>query len=318
MKHPRISNININFDSLGWALQRDPREFDDPTFFTVADRFLDLADRYDFRYTIFLIGKDLENPAVAKVVKEWQDRGHEIGNHSYHHKPGFGALSYDETRAEVMASHAAITSACKKDPVGFIAPGWAISKNLIRILIENHYRYDTSLFPSWFMYIAQAKFVWNFRNDARKYEILKRSDYAANLLGSSRPFFTDGNSLYSSQDHGRLLILPLPATRFLKIPCWHTMKFLLPSPVYSHALDRTLDREYFYYLVHPTDLMDLNDVPPEYREKAKVLERMEVPLSVKSGMMEKTISAIVKRSSRMMTLSEISDRIFSGREGRKG
>jgi hypothetical protein len=317
MKHQPISNININFDSLGWALQTDPREFDDPTFFTVADRFLKLADRYDFKYTIFLIGKDLENPAVAKMVKEWQDQGHEIGNHSHHHRPGFGGLSYEDTRAEVMACHAAIKSACKKDPVGFIAPGWAISKNLIRVLIENHYRYDTSLFPSWFMYIAQARFVWNFKNDARKFEILKRSDYMANLRGSSRPFFTDGDSLYASRDHGRLLVLPLPVTRYLKIPCWHTMKFVLPPGMYAHALDHTLDSEYFYYLVHPTDLMDLKDVPPRYREKAQVLERIRVPLGVKSGMMEKTLSTIRKRSSRMMTLSEISDRIFLQREGRK-
>jgi peptidoglycan/xylan/chitin deacetylase (PgdA/CDA1 family) len=315
MKHELISNININFDSLGWALQLNPREFDDPTFFTIADRFLKLADKYDFKYTIFVIGKDLENPAVAKIVKEWQNLGHEIGNHSYNHKTNFGSLSYDAINYEVMKSHLLIKSACKKDPKGFIAPGWATSRNLIRILIENQYKYDTSLFPSWFMYLAQLKFLWNFKNDKRRFEIFKRSDYSANLFGDSIPFYTDGNSLYYSENYGRLLILPLPVSKYLKIPCWHTMKFILPSRVFNRSLHYFLKSNYFYYLVHPTDLMDLNDVPKLYKEKVQVLERIKVPLHVKNNMMEKVLSKIKKQSSRMVTLSEISDDIYQNRQG---
>jgi peptidoglycan/xylan/chitin deacetylase (PgdA/CDA1 family) len=311
MKRECISNININFDSLGWALQTNPREFDDPTFFTIADRFLELAEKFDFKYTIFVIGKDLENPAIAKVVRDWQNQGHEIGNHSYNHKPNFGSLSFEETSREVMDAHAIIKSACKKDPTGFIAPGWAISKNLIKILIQNNYRYDTSLFPSWFMYIAQLKFLWNFKNDKRRFEIFKRTDYIANMLGNSQPFFTDGNSLYYSEESGRLLILPLPVTHFTKIPCWHTMKFILPSSMYEYSLNHSLESKYFYYLVHPTDLMDLHDVPEQYRKKVQILERINVPVKTKTDMMEKALLKIKKQSSRMVTLSEMSEEFYS-------
>jgi peptidoglycan/xylan/chitin deacetylase (PgdA/CDA1 family) len=314
MKQELISNININFDSLGWALQTNPREFDDPTFFSIADRFLKFSEKYDFKYTIFVIGKDLENPAVAKVVKEWQDQGHEIGNHTYNHKPDFGSLSYEETAREVIESHDIIRSACKQDPKGFIAPGWAISKNLIKILIEKNYLYDTSLFPSWFMYIAQMKFLWNFKWDKRRFEIFKRTDYTANLLGNSQPFFSDGNALYYSEDPGRLLILPLPVTKKVKIPCWHTMNFILPSFMYDYSLNRSLKSKYFYYLVHPTDLMDLNDVPEIYRKKVQVLERINVPLTKKIDMMEKALLKIKKHSSRMVTLAEMSGEIYGNRQ----
>jgi peptidoglycan/xylan/chitin deacetylase (PgdA/CDA1 family) len=309
MKRDLVSNIDINFDSLGWALQTNPREFEDPTFFSIADRFLKLSEKYDFKYTIFVIGKDLENPAVAKAVREWQDLGHEIGNHTYNHKPDFGSLSYEETAQEVVSSHEIIRSACKKDPRGFIAPGWAISKNLIKILIEKNYLYDTSLFPSWFMYMAQMKFLWNFKWDKRRFDIFRRTDYAANLLGNSRPFFSDGNALYQSEKAGRLLILPLPVTKLSKIPCWHTMKFMLPSPMYDYSLNRALQSDYFYYLIHPTDLMDLTDVPTHYQKKVQILERINVPLNKKMEMLEKTIQKIKKHSSRMVTLSEMSSEI---------
>jgi peptidoglycan/xylan/chitin deacetylase (PgdA/CDA1 family) len=309
----KISNININFDSLGWALQTN-NDFEDPTFFLVADRFMELADKHDFKYTIFVIGKDLENPAVRKVVKEWYNLGHEIGNHSYYHRPDFGSLSYLELEADIWRSHNLIKKACQKDPVGFIAPGWATSKTLTKVLIEKGYKYDTSLFPSWFMYLAEAKFLWNFKNDERRFDLFRREDYIANLLGTSKPFFTNGESLYKNYENGRLLILPLPTTKYMKIPCWHTMKFMMPERLFTYSMNNTLRSEFFYYLIHPTDLMDLNDVPKEYQNKVKVLERIDVPYRKKLELMEKSILKIKKHSASMKTLSEISDKIIRGRK----
>jgi peptidoglycan/xylan/chitin deacetylase (PgdA/CDA1 family) len=313
MKHKLISNININFDSLGWALQTNPKEFDDPTFFSIPDRFFKLSEKYDFKYTIFVIGRDLENPAVSSIVKEWQDMGHEIGNHSYNHKPSFGSLSYEKTENEIVKSHNIIKSACKQDPRGFIAPGWATSKNMLKILINNNYLYDTSLFPSWFMYITQLKLSWNFKNDKRVIDNLKRTDYMANLIGSTEPFFSDGESLYKASNPGNILILPLPATKNTRIPCWHTMKFVLPS-VHNYSLSQTLKSNYFYYLIHPMDLMDLKDIPEKYHKKAQVVERINIPLSKKIDALESAIIKIKNHSSKMATLSEIAENIYSERK----
>ena len=75
--------ININFDSLGWFFSASPKNFLDFTFFHIADRFFELSNKYGFNYTIFVIGRDLENSAIAERVKEWSRQGHEIGNHTY-------------------------------------------------------------------------------------------------------------------------------------------------------------------------------------------------------------------------------------------
>ena len=59
-----------------------PKSYRDPSFFEVADRFLLLAEKYSFKLTIFVIGRDLENPLNQEAVKKWAAMGHEIGNHS--------------------------------------------------------------------------------------------------------------------------------------------------------------------------------------------------------------------------------------------
>jgi hypothetical protein len=87
------------------------------------------------------------------------------------------------------------------------------------------------------------------------------------------------------------------------------MKFMLPSPMYDYSLNRALQSDYFYYLIHPTDLMDLTDVPTHYQKKVQILERINVPLNKKMEMLEKTIQKIKKHSSRMVTLSEMSSEI---------
>ena len=58
--------IDINFDSLNENLGF-PKGFKDPSFFKVFDRFLELSNKYNFKYSLYFIGKDLENPEIAVV-----------------------------------------------------------------------------------------------------------------------------------------------------------------------------------------------------------------------------------------------------------
>lgn len=305
---PDKSCININFDSLGWSLSAYGNGFTDPSFFHIADRFFELSDKYGFKYTIFIIGKDLENPQVAARVREWSDAGHEIGNHSYSHRQDIGCLSYGELEAEVMRSHELIAKACGKEPKGFIAPAWAASAELADILLKNGYLYDTSIFPSYFMWLCSAKVWWNFRNDERKGAVLRRKDRLANLFASRKPYFLNGKSLIRKSGSG-LLIIPLPVTAFLRIPCWHTMSFFLPKPFFDFVLDGCLSQKYFYYLMHPADLFDRQDIAPEYRD-IQNLERLDIPLSRKARMAEERIEAIARRSSGIVTLRQIADEII--------
>ena len=251
MSNSSIS-ININFDSMGWALGY-PSDYEDKTFTTIGDRFMRLAEKYNFKYTIFVIGKDLENGRNAEAVCEWSRRGHEIGNHSYHHQLDFGTLNEKETYREVEKTHELIFKACGKEPKGFIAPNWASSKYLTKVLIDLDYVYDTSHFPSWLLYLLVLKNFLNHLGSDRIFSTIRGQDYLIPLIGHRQIF----EARYKDK---MIKVLPLPTNRF-RIACWHTFGFYcgwkLQEIIIKSSINTT---KAFYYLMHPADLIGAEDV----------------------------------------------------------
>ncbi len=148
--------ININFDSLGEAYGF-PMDYDDPTFGKVMDRFLSISEKWNFKYSIYVIGKDIEKAANRKALRDWSEMGHEIGNHSWSHPENLGVLPEKEIFEEVNKAHQIIGDSIGHEPKGFIAPAWCTSKSLTRVLMNLSYEYDTSTWPSLLMYPAVAK-----------------------------------------------------------------------------------------------------------------------------------------------------------------
>ena len=284
------ASINLNFDSLGWSAGLDPTRHRDPSYFEIADRFLRYANELDFRYTIFVIGRDLENPEVAARVREWSEAGHEIANHSYHHHPNLGSLPREAIEDEVLRSHELIERVTGKEPRGFIAPGWSTSATLLEVLSEHRYLYDTSTFPSYFMWLVLAKLWWNFRKDGRRLRFLERRDKLANLLAPVRPHRVAPGSLIRRSPDG-LLVLPLPTTPLLRIPSWHTTAFVFPPWLRDHALSRCLRERYYYHLTHPADLLDGADVE-RTGWTVRNLERLEVPLDRKEALFASAVGRV--------------------------
>ena len=64
----KYTAINLNFDSLGEAYGF-PYGYKDPTFFEVSERFLKVAEKYKFKYSIYVIGKDLEKSNSFRKLK---------------------------------------------------------------------------------------------------------------------------------------------------------------------------------------------------------------------------------------------------------
>ena len=84
----KIACISLNLDSIGHAVGKSPLE-NDPTFNVVFKRIESIVDKYNIKISIFVIGKDLENKKNLNYVKEWFNKGHEIGNHTYTHPINF-------------------------------------------------------------------------------------------------------------------------------------------------------------------------------------------------------------------------------------
>jgi peptidoglycan-N-acetylglucosamine deacetylase len=56
----------------------------------ITDRVLDILDRVGILSTFFIIGRKLDDPAAASLMKEAHTAGHWIGNHTLTHSIAFG------------------------------------------------------------------------------------------------------------------------------------------------------------------------------------------------------------------------------------
>lgn len=303
--------LNINFDSLFSPLSIDHRKFLDPSYFQIADRFMEEADRGDFRYTIFVIGRDLENSSVFSRVREWAQAGHEISNHSWSHHPNLGALPRSRIEEEVLRSHEIITRCTLREPRGFASPGWSTSSELVEILSRTGYLYDTSIFPSPVIVLALLKLQLNARRhgdfDASWF---RRRDKKAAFLAPQQPYFIRPDSLVAAHPDG-LLELPLPTT-VLRLPCWHTLSFY--SLIGERGIRRLIRRaarasSVFYYLMHPADLADPGrdlDAALVHRHANELatFERLGVPLGRKLRLFREAMEE-VRRVGAIVTLEEI-------------
>ena len=234
----KYAAININFDSLGEAYDF-PSDYKDPSFGKIAKMFMKIAEKHNFKYSIYVIGKDLEKQENRCKVREWAKCGHEIGNHSWSHPLNLGALPKSQQYEEVKRAHDIISETIGKEPKGFIAPGWSTSIKLLKILINLGYDYDTSNFPSILMYPSLFKMLYNNIGDGRFYSIINRKD----LL---YPIFATRKSHVNKWNSKDIVSMPLPTNKF-RIACWHTGAFVFGWNLHKKILKSCLNEiQYFY------------------------------------------------------------------------
>ena len=89
----------------------------DPVF---TPRILDILAEFNARATFFVIGKRAEqHPAVVRAIA---DAGHEVGNHTYRHRPLWLLPPY-QTREEIDRGAQALTAILGQPP-GYFRPPW--------------------------------------------------------------------------------------------------------------------------------------------------------------------------------------------------
>lgn len=296
-------SININFDSLNENLGF-PINYKDPSFYKGFDRFLNFSEKYNFKYSIYIIGKDLENEYLRCKVNEWSLMGHEIGNHSYTHKMNIGALNKNEIEFEILKAHELILNATGKEPKGFICPGWSTSNNIINTLIDNNYLYDTSIFPSPLIYPAVIKNALNhLKRKDKLIEIINRKDYLFPLTKPNEPFFSSRNYVRTNFENSKIVVHPLPTLNKFTTSFWHTILFVFNKEKGLKNLEKYLKNyKYYYHLMHPADLLDTKDIDID---KAHSIERMNVGLDDKLAVFESVFERINDSKRKIITMEDL-------------
>lgn len=304
----KLFSINLNFDSLGEAYGW-PRDFlDDAAFTRGVDRIMKIGEKFDIPITFFLVGKDLENKKNYEIIRRISDNDNiEIANHSYNHLFNFGSRSEQVIHDEIYKSHDLIFKCTGKEAKGFISPTWSVSKNVIKNLIKLNYTYDTSFFKSIYLYPAVLKIALSHiaKGKLKKaFQILNRRDYLIPFKYDYEPFFINSKmKKVSNIEKESILEMPMPIISNLNPPIWHTAGYVFGWEYVQRKLKKILEKNKpFFYLIHPADFLDQNDLDDNY---TLALERMDTNYKSKIENLENMLKFIVSQGYKGVKLIDI-------------
>lgn len=112
-------------------------------------RLLDLCARHDVKGTFFTLGWVAER--WPGLVRDIQAAGHELGTHGQDHRR-VTKMTPAEFREDVRRSKKTIEDITGEAVIGYRAPNYSIVRETfwaIDILMEEGFRYDSSIFPIW-------------------------------------------------------------------------------------------------------------------------------------------------------------------------
>jgi peptidoglycan/xylan/chitin deacetylase (PgdA/CDA1 family) len=249
-------------------------------------RLAQLFARHGLKATLFVVGKDLEDDAEgARIVRDLAKAGHEVASHSYSHPYDLVRLGPEGITAELNRAGAAIAQVTGKAPIGFRAPGYEISGELIAQLCERGYRYDSSTFPAVPYYLAKATVMAALRVAGRK--------------SGSHP--ADG----APYRRGALPIVELPVTvtPLLRLHVIGTTLVLAPEWLRQRLVASALRTRHFNLELHGIDLADAatDGLSPALVRRQPDLR---VPLDGKLAALDRTLSQARQAGARFATLAE--------------
>jgi polysaccharide deacetylase family protein (PEP-CTERM system associated) len=112
-------------------------------------RLLDRLTQAGATATFFVLGWVAErHPALIRAIR---DEGHEIASHGYGHQV-LTALTPEQFRWDVRRSKTILEQLLGEPIRGYRAPSFTIMEETLwalRILVEEGYAYDSSIFPIW-------------------------------------------------------------------------------------------------------------------------------------------------------------------------
>jgi polysaccharide deacetylase family protein (PEP-CTERM system associated) len=104
-------------------------------------KLLDLFDHHHIQATFFALGWLADK--CSGLIKELHQRGHEIASHGYNHQL-CSELSVFALREDIHKSKVALENIIGKPVLGYRAPNFSITKELINVLGELGFAYDSS------------------------------------------------------------------------------------------------------------------------------------------------------------------------------
>jgi len=235
-----------------------------PSYYDIFIPYVvDILDRHGLKITFFIVGKDASIKSNHDYLKMLTDKGHEVGNHSFNHDPAIQSSGREEIKKEILKAEEHIHMASNQKPLGFRSPGFSWSEDLLEVLTECNYQYDASVFPTFIAPLARFYFFAGANLSRGEKKKLSR------LYGSFFEGFRSPNP-FCWEIRSEKLLYEIPVSTFpvIKTPIHFTyLLFLSRSEklMYAYlkaalAMSARLGTG-LSFLLHPTDLLDLEQVP---------------------------------------------------------
>lgn len=291
----KFAGLSIDVDSVsthlaGYGVEPLP---DDGKAYTIAiPRILRILRRHGAKATFFLVAEEAKRH--PDVIAEVAVDGHEIASHSMTHRLPFRSLSDYELKVEVLKSKQALESLAGEPVVGFRAPSWDIDERILDAIREAGYQYDSSSYPS----ILLPLLRWAIARQGGSASMGEGS--AASVWGRIRP--------HRLGDGGEGLVeIPMCVVPIVRLPYYHTMRFVMPDPVFR-ALRTLVDMrtDGTWYQFHTTDFLDIDR--DELDSRISRHPGMDLSLDRKISFAEEAIEHLAAGAS-VMPLASLVERL---------
>ncbi len=159
----RLAVVSVDLDEIPCyaaihGLKADPASAH-AVYDHAVDRLADLFADENVPATFFVIGSDLAHEPSAAKVRELAAAGHELASHTLSHYYDLTRRDRATIEREIAGNEEAFERVGLARPVGFRAPGYTITDEVLDVLASRGYAYDSSVFPSPVYYAGKAIFV---------------------------------------------------------------------------------------------------------------------------------------------------------------
>ncbi|HET7224447.1 MAG TPA: polysaccharide deacetylase family protein [Candidatus Eisenbacteria bacterium] len=232
------------------------------------------------RATFFVVARDVvaHAPALRSLVED----GHEIASHTVTHPLALTRLPDAALDAELVGSRRALEQALGLTVVGFRAPNFDVDARVLARVAAAGYRYDASDYPSPVLVAARLALA---AASARPGEVLRMRLLPRSLARRPGRVATGA---------GELTEFPLSVTPGVRLPVYHTLRYMTAPDAFRARLDGFARRgEPLSYPLHAVDALGAR----EDRVDARLARHpgMALPLADKLAMLDDVLQSIARR-----------------------
>jgi len=258
-------------------------------------RAMAFAERHAIALTFFAVGEDLARERSAETLRAASRAGHVVESHSQTHPYDLVRRSRSQIDEEIRRSFEVIEKITERRPVGFRAPGYTISNDVLDVLESLGARFDSSVFPSPPYYLAKVGALAI---------IAARGASSASILGSPR-VMTAPTELYRPgrswwKRGGRALVeIPIRVTRGPRFPVFGTSVALAGASM-AAALVRACGRpDLFNIELHGVDFLGIED---GLGDVAHVEPSLRIPLEQRMRTLDSVVGELRREGYALATL----------------